>query len=146
MIVTLPNKILREKSKPVPPEMFLSSEIKNLISAMREEIKISNGVGLAAVQIGELWRVILVENDGHYNAFVNPEIIKKSWSKIALEEGCLSVPGKFGYVRRHKSVIVHAVDETGKEVEVKAQGLPAVVFQHEIDHLNGVLFIDKLVK
>lgn len=138
--------MLRQKSKPVPPDMVLSSQIKKLIKRMRREVKIAGGVGLAAVQIGELWRVILIETDGEFRAFINPEIIKKSWKKISIEEGCLSVPGANGYVKRSASVRVEALDENGKKAELKAEGIAAIIFQHEIDHTNGILFIDKLVK
>jgi peptide deformylase len=146
MIVTLPDKILREKSKPVAPDKILSSETKNLIKQMREEVAAAGGVGLAAVQIGVLKQVILVEIDGKFSAFINPKITKRSWKKIAAEEGCLSVPGKFGMVKRNERVTVRAIDEAGNKIEMKTKGIPAVIFQHEIDHTNGILFIDKLAK
>lgn len=146
MIITHPNKILREKSKPVPADMIFGSEIKILIKKMRQELKIAGGVGLAAVQINELWRVILVENNGEFNAFINPKIIKKSWGKITTEEGCLSVPGKFGNVRRSKNIVIAAINEQGEKIKIQAEGLSAIIFQHEIDHTNGILFIDKTIK
>jgi len=145
-IVTHPNEILRKKSKPVKTERIFSSEFKKLVADMHEAIKIGNGVGLAAVQIGILERVILVEIDGRPEVFINPALSKKSWKKIAIEEGCLSIPGVHGYVKRSYSATVKALNEAGEKITLKAQGVPAVIFQHEIDHLNGVLFIDKLIK
>lgn len=146
MIVKYPNKILREKSLPVKPEEILNPEIKGLISDMKTWIKKAGGVGLAAVQIGILKRVILVEFDDGLRAFINPEIIRKSWKKTAIEEGCLSVPGKNGYVKRSETIILKSLDENGKEHKLRFSGLAAIVIQHEVDHLNGVLFIDKIWK
>ncbi|MFH1193422.1 MAG: peptide deformylase [bacterium] len=146
MIVTYPNEILRKKSEPVKTADIGSGEIKELIAEMRKTIKKENGVGLAAVQIGVLKQVILVEIDGNVHAFINPQIIRKSWKKIAIEEGCLSVPGKNGFVKRSANVSVLAYDEAGDKVKIKAEGLTAIIFQHEIDHTNGILFIDKIWK
>lgn len=113
---------------------------------MRAEVAKSDGVGLAAVQIGTPKRIILVLIDGSFRAFINPRTIRRSWKKIIIEEGCLSLPGKNGLVKRHYSVTISAVDERGNRVKEKFNGLPAVILQHEIDHLNGILFIDKLWK
>lgn len=145
-IITYPNKILRQKSKPVKTERIFSSEFKELITNMRKAIKIGDGVGLAAVQIGVPERVILVEIEGRPEVFINPALSGKSWKKIAIEEGCLSVPGVHGYVKRSYAVTVKALNESGEKIILKAQGIPAVIFQHEVDHTNGILFIDKLTK
>lgn len=146
MIITYPNKILRQESKPVKTERIFSSEFKELIAKMRKAIKIGDGVGLAAVQIGILERVILVEINGRPEVFINPVISGKSWKKIAIEEGCLSVPGVHGYVKRSCAVTIKALNEAGEKITLKAQGLPAIIFQHEVDHTDGILFIDKLIK
>jgi peptide deformylase len=146
MVITYPNEILRKKSEPVATADIGSGEIKKLIAEMRKTIKEKDGVGLAAVQIGVLKQVILVEIDGKVHAFINPKITRKSWKKIAIEEGCLSVPGKNGFVKRSATVSVLAYDEAGDKVKIKAEGITAIIFQHEIDHTNGILFIDKLIK
>ena len=146
MIVTYPNKILREKSKPVSAELIKSEEIKKLIANMKEWVGKADGVGLAAVQIGVLKRVIIIEMNGKIQAFINPKITKHSWKKTALEEGCLSVPGKNGYVKRSEKISVKALDENGKKIKLKTSGLISIIFQHEVDHLNGILFIDKIWK
>lgn len=146
MIITYPNELLRQKSAPVSPQEIKNGENKKLIAEMRKTLKQADGMGLAAVQIGTLKQVILVETDKGVHAFINPKIIKKSWKKIAIEEGCLSVPGKNGFVKRAASVRVKAVDENGDKIELQTAGLTAIIFQHEIDHINGILFIDKIWK
>jgi len=144
MIVTYPNDILGKKSRPVSTEDISNSKIKNLIKEMRAEITKLDGIGLAAVQIGDLKRIILVLVDGEYKVFINPKIIRKSWKKIAIEEACLSVPGQSGYVKRHQNVTIQALDENGSATKEKYSDLPAIIFQHEIDHLDGILFIDRI--
>jgi len=147
MIITYPNEILRKKSNLVTLDEIKSGKIKKLIKEMRENLVDEKGIGLAAVQIGVHKRVVLVEVDeGEVNAYINPVIKRKSLKKIAIEEGCLSVPGKHGYVKRSETIWLEALDETGKKLKLKARGLPAIVFQHEIDHTNGILFIDKIKK
>ena len=147
MIITYPNQILRKKSKSVQADLINSAEIKKLIQDMRYWIKKAGGVGLAAVQIGALKRIILVEiEEGKPIVFINPQITKKSWKKTAIEEACLSVPDKSGYVKRSEKIHLKAIDENGKKIKFKVSGLTSIIFQHEIDHLNGVLFIDKIWK
>lgn len=146
MIITYPNELLRQKSAPVTPEEIEGGEIKKLISEMRKELKRTDGIGLAAVQIGVLKQVISVEAEGAVHTFLNAKILRKSWKKIAVEEGCLSVPGVNGYVKRSAGIKIIALDENGKKLKLKAEGLTAIIFQHEIDHTNGVLFIDKIWK
>lgn len=145
-IITHPNEILRQKSKLVKTDYIFSPEFKELVAKMRKAIKIGDGVGLAAVQIGFLERVILVEIEDQIKLFINPVLTGKSWKKIAIEEGCLSVPGVHGFVKRSYVVTVKALNEAGERIALKAQGLPAIIFQHEVDHTNGILFIDKLMK
>lgn len=146
MIVTYPNELLRKKSAPVSPEEIKSGEIKALIAEMRKALKQAGGIGLAAVQIGVAKKIILVEVDGIVHAFLNTKITKKSWKKIAVEEGCLSVPGQNGYVKRSANLKLSALDENGEKIKLETQGLTSIIFQHEIDHTNGILFIDKLIK
>jgi len=138
-----PDPQLRVKSENVSIERILSPEMKLLITELKETMRKENGVGIAAPQIGVHDRVIIVEINSIATPFINPVISERSFRKIDSEEGCLSVPGTWGVVTRHRSVTVHALDESGSEVVIKAQGFDATVFQHEIDHLDGVLFIDR---
>lgn len=138
-----PNKELRVVSKPVDAKRLSSKEIKTLISDLHVTMKKENGVGIAAPQVGVHERVIIAETDEGPKAFINPEIIERSFKMVNSEEGCLSVPGIWGIVKRHRSVSVKALDENGETVEMKANGLLSIIFQHEIDHLDGVLFIDR---
>lgn len=138
-----PNEELRKKSEVVLPDRISSPEMKLLIDELKETMKKENGVGIAAPQIGVHDRVIIAETDGVPTAYINPEITERSFRMIDSEEGCLSVPGCWGIVRRHRSVTVRAMLEDGSGVTLKAQGLLSVIFQHEIDHLDGILFIDR---
>lgn len=133
-------KILRGKAGSVgkPDE-----RIRELIRTMRRVMHEAEGVGLAAPQIGVPLRVFIAEVNKKFYALLNPEIVKSSSEMEYFEEGCLSVPGLYGNVKRPSKITVVAMNERGKRVKIKAWGLLARVFQHEIDHLNGVLFIDK---
>jgi peptide deformylase len=144
MIITYLNELLRQKSAPVTQVEIKSGEIEKLIAEMRKTLKQAEGIGLAAVQIGVPKQVILVEVEGTAHAFLNAKIMRKSWKKISIEEGCLSVPGKNGYVKRSANLKLTALDENGEEIKLETQGLTSIIFQHEIDHTNGILFIDKL--
>jgi len=139
-----PNHGLREKSEPLTKQEVVSDETKKLITDLIETMKVEDGVGIAAPQVGVHKRVIIVDNGEGVKAFINPKIISRSIRKTDSEEGCLSVPGIFGIVKRNKKVKVKAIDENGEPVRVSASGLTATVFQHEIDHLDGILFIDKV--
>jgi len=146
-VLTNPNKELRKNSEIVPVSEIQTKEMEQLIEDLIETMKVENGVGIAAPQIGVLKRVIIVETgDNGPQAFINPTIIAKSFGKEEGEEGCLSVPGVYGLVKRHKRITVQAHLPSGQEVTIKAEGFPAVVFQHEMDHLDGVLFIDRVTR
>ena len=138
-----PNNILREVSRPVSVEEIRSDEMQKLVRDMKETMKVENGVGLAAPQIGQHLRLIICETPRGPQAFFNPVIVKTSKNTTDSEEGCLSIPSVYGIVKRHKSVKVEALDERGNPSTVKTGGLLAVIFQHEIDHLDGILFIDR---
>ncbi len=147
-ILTIPDPILRKISKPVNS---VNSEIKNLMDDMLETMYAAPGIGLAAVQIGILKRVIVIDlsKDGEKKTplfIINPEISFKSKDLISYEEGCLSIPNQFAEVKRPSSCKINYLDYNGKEKEIKADGLLATCIQHEIDHLNGILFIDHLSK
>jgi peptide deformylase len=138
-----PNDELRKKSEGVSPERISTPEMKLLIDELKETMVKENGVGIAAPQIGVHDRVIIAETNGVPTAYINPVISERSFRMVDSEEGCLSVPGCWGIVKRHRSVTVNAIIESGENVTLKAQGLLSIVFQHEIDHLDGILFIDR---
>jgi len=153
-ILTINNKseekILRRKT---PDFDFKSAknEIREVIKKMRAIIKKENGVGLSANQIGLDWRLFIAEIPSEkgkpkFYAIFNPDIIKASKNKIILEEGCLSVPGIWGLVERSEQIVLIGFDKNEKKIKIKAWGLLARVFQHEVDHLNGILFIDRANK
>ena len=144
-VITHPNPQLREMSEAVKKEDLKSSEILKLIEEMGPIMFEKDGVGLAAPQVGVSKRVIVININDRAVPFINPKIIKKSILKDIKEEGCLSVPGVFGRVKRHSSIKVKFMDIEGNEHEIKARGYLARIFQHEIDHLDGLLFLDRLV-
>lgn len=137
-----PDEILRTECKPVE----MSDRIANLIDDMLYTMYEAPGIGLAAPQVGEEIRVLVAdvsEDKSQPIALVNPEIVDSA-GVIDYEEGCLSLPGVYAKVRRPSKVKVRGLDRDGKPVEIEAEDLLAVCLQHEIDHLNGVLFIDHL--
>ena len=144
------NPILREKSKKISLKNISSSKTKNLIAEMKETLDSQeDGLALSAPQIGKSIRVFILsekifENDKKENLiFINPKITKLSKKREWLNEGCLSVKGIYGKVNRSTNCNIEAYDESGKKFTRGAGGLLAQVFQHEIDHLDGILFIDK---
>ena len=146
-IITEPNEILRQVSKPV---QTVGNEERKLMDDMLETMYAANGIGLAAIQIGIPKRIIVMDisKDGKKNPmyFVNPIIKNKDKEKITYEEGCLSVPDYFAEVDRPKYCEVEYLDYDGKNKILKADGLLATCIQHEMDHLEGILFIDYLSK
>tara|TARA_B100001123_G_C14602531_1_gene746508 strand:- start:71 stop:595 length:525 start_codon:yes stop_codon:yes gene_type:complete len=147
-ILTEPNKILREKSLPVDK---VDADLQKLMDDMLETMYAAPGIGLAAIQVGIPKRVIVLdltpkEEPKNPMYFINPEIIKKSDNKSLYEEGCLSVPGQFAEIERPQTCHVKYLDYYGQPKELKAEGMLATCIQHEIDHLEGVLFIDYLSK
>jgi len=147
-IFTEPNKILRQVSKPVDQ---ITKEDQNLMDDMLETMYAANGIGLAAVQIGIPKRIIVMDiskdkNNKEPMYFVNPVIKEKNLNKSIYEEGCLSVPDQFAEIERSSKCKVEYLDYNGKKNILKAEGILATCIQHEIDHLEGVLFIDYLSK
>lgn len=148
-ILQEPHKILRSIAKEVKKEDIKSNKIKGVISDMKELLSgEDDGVAIAAPQIGESLRIFVVSQDVSKRfkkdmVFINPEIISLGKEKKELEEGCLSVRWKYGFVKRSVSASVKALNEEGNEFVMKGRGLLAQIFQHETDHLNGILFIDK---
>lgn len=142
-IITDPNEILRKRSKEINPAEINQPEFLSFLKDMKLTMIKKDGVGLAAPQIGKNIRLFVANTKNGSLALINPKIIKRSILKEWGEEGCLSVPKTFGKVKRHKAVIVEYMDEKNAIKKIEAKGLLARIFQHEIDHLNGVLFIDK---
>ena len=147
-ILTEPNTILRQKSQPVDK---VDAELQRLMDDMLETMYAAPGIGLAAIQVGVPKRVIVLDlasKDETKNPmyFVNPEIVDKSKNNTIYEEGCLSVPGQFAEIERPDRCHIKYLDYYGKEKEIEAKGMLATCVQHEIDHLEGILFIDYLSK
>jgi len=136
--------VLRKKCTKIEK---IDKKIKKLIVALAQTMEKNQGVGLAASQIGELKRVIVVQanlKDWRILGLINPKIVKKSKEKEIAEEGCLSFPGIFLKIKRAKKVTVEGLDIQGKKVRLEAKGLLSRVLQHEIDHLDGILFFNRL--
>ena len=142
-VVIDPDPILRKKSEEVDIERIKTPEFQELISDMALTMQEKDGVGLAAPQIGKNIRIIIFESKDGPMCLINPVLSKNSIMKEWGQEGCLSVPNKYGDVRRHKKTTCTYVDQTGQKHSIVAHGLLARIFQHEIDHLDGILFIDK---
>jgi peptide deformylase len=145
-VLSIPSPSLREKSIAVGLEEIKSKKLKGLYSDMMKTMKEKDGVGLAAPQVGRNIRLIAVNTKDGVICMINPKITKKSWAKEWSEEGCLSVPGVYGQVKRHKKINCIYFDKNGVKIKIQAEGLMAVVIQHETDHLDGILFIDKAKK
>ena len=141
-IITLEDDVLRKKSKTVTN---FDEKLIELLDDMKETLIAADGAGLAAVQIGILKRIVVISVNGMYLELINPEIIKASGKQIE-EEACLSVPGKKGIVERPEKVTVKAVDRYGYDFTITGESLLAKAFCHEIDHLDGILYIDKATK
>ena len=147
-IITEPNKLLRQISKPVNS---VGKEEQKLMDDMLETMYDANGIGLAAIQIGVPKRIIVMdiskdESKKEPRYFVNPVIKNKDPEKVTYEEGCLSVPNQFAEVDRPSKCEVEYLDYHGEKKLLKADGLLATCIQHEMDHLEGILFIDYLSK
>ncbi len=163
-IITHPNPILRKKAKEILPNDIASKDIENLIRTLKSMLAESeDGIGIAAPQIGRSVRLFLVSEEAEaldkqkietdekqkkpvwkYRVFINPVITKFSVKKTDMAEGCLSVPGVFGLVKRPEKITVEWLDERGKKHSRGCSKFFARVIQHETDHIDGILFIDKM--
>jgi peptide deformylase len=139
-IRVLGDPVLRKATTPVEE---VTPEIRELISSMFDTMYAAEGIGLAAPQVGRSERIAVMDVEGQRYAFINPEIIEKEGTRRG-EEGCLSIPEVFGDVTRASRVVVRALNENGEEIEAEGTELLATCMQHEIDHLDGKLFIDYL--
>jgi len=147
-ILTEPNKILRQKSLEVEK---VDKDLQVLMDNMLETMYAAPGIGLAAIQVGVPKRVIVLDlakknEPKNPMYFVNPEILNKSKSISTYEEGCLSVPGQFAEIERPDKCNIKYLDYFGQSKQIKAEGMLATCIQHEVDHLEGILFIDYLSK
>ena len=131
--------VLKQVAEPIE---FVNKKMRTLIEDMAETMYKTDGVGLAAPQIGVSQRIIVLDDGNGLLELINPEITHKEGSQIGLE-GCLSVPGYYGDVERFDKITVKAIDKHNKKVTIKAEGFLARILQHEIDHLDGHLFIEK---
>ncbi len=136
-------EFLRKKSRPVEQ---ITPRIKTLLDDMIQTMRHANGCGLAAVQVGVLRRIVVIEtpNEGLFE-LINPRIIATAGTQES-EEGCLSIPNEWGMTRRPMYVTARALNRDGEEIEIKAQGLLAKAICHELDHLDGILYTDKVIK
>ncbi len=149
-VITVGDRRLRQRSREVER---ITPEVQQLIDDMIATMHASDGIGLAAVQVGEMQQIVVVElpqddevpGSGERYVVVNPEIVRSSQDKEIGLEGCLSVPGYVGDVERSTSIFVRGLDRRGQKLRLRFNGFLARVFQHEIDHTRGVLYIDRLV-
>lgn len=141
-IVVLGDDILRKKSKTVTE---FNEKLFELLDDMKETLAHADGVGLAAPQVGVLKRIVVISDDGKLIELINPVVVKAGGTQENVE-GCLSIPGKYGITKRPHKVTVKALDRYGNEFKITGTDLLARCLCHEIDHLNGILFIDNVVR
>jgi len=141
-ILTEPDPVLRAKALPVKN---INSGVLRLLENMRDTMYAAEGVGLAAPQIGVSKRIIVIDPGENYIVLINPEIIRLE-GEFGGSEGCLSVPGKVGWLNRAQKITVQAQNPRGENIEMEASNYLARIIQHEIDHLDGILFPDKALK
>ena len=136
------NKFLHSKTKEVDLDGFDKKELRKLIKDMRETMHKAHGIGLAGNQVGLNMSFFVARNNGKFYSIFNPKITKYLGEAYEAEEGCLSFPGHYGYAMRYPEVILEGLNQNGKKLKIKASGLLAHIFQHEVDHLDGVLIVD----
>ncbi len=145
-IITLPNPELRKRSVEVDHPTILTKEFQGWIDDLVETMWKADGVGIAAPQVGRPARVFVAVDGTTPHVVINPVVVRKSWRMEDGEEGCLSVPGTYGIVRRYRDFKIRGLDRNGAQVTHDAHGFFARVLQHELDHLDGVLFVDRAKK
>ena len=142
-IEIIPAECLRTPSILVGADLLAQSKTQKLIDDLIETMRSAHGVGLAASQVAINQRIIIVLRSGKPIAYINPVLKNLSFAKIDSEEGCLSVPNTIGIVKRHRSLDLSALNHQGHEIKEHLQGFDAIVLQHEVDHLDGILFTDR---
>jgi len=150
-IITYPDPRLREKARELTPTEIATPEIQELLLDMAQTMNVKDGAGLAAPQIGQEIRIVCLLQHHQVFFLINPVITKKSWGTQIEDEGCLSIVNKageivFGKVERHKRVTCSFLDQKGNKKKIQAEGMLARAIQHELDHLDGILFIDHMDK
>jgi peptide deformylase len=145
-ILTLPNPKLRERSAEVLPEEITKPDFQAWIDELIRTMHQADGVGLAAPQVGRQIRVFIAMDVSTPHVIINPVVVRYSWGMADDEEGCLSVPGKYGMVRRYKVFHLTGLDRQGNKIKLAARGYFARVLQHELDHLDGILYVDRAKK
>lgn len=150
-ILIHPDPALRLKSRELTPAEIQSREIQSFLANLKETMLKKDGAGLAAPQVDQRLRIIVVHDEDQTMFLINPQITKRSWARETEEEGCLSVlndQGEIIYapVERHKKISCVYLDERGRKQKISAAKMLARIIQHEIDHLDGILFIDKIAK
>ena len=144
-VLVYPDPVLKQKCKPVSK---VDDSIRDLVKDMADTMYAEDGVGLAAIQIGVPKRILVIDTSSRQETeklrvFINPELVTAE-GRTKYNEGCLSIPGEAEEIERFARVVVRALDEKGEPFEVEAEGLLAIALQHEMDHLDGVLFVDRL--
>lgn len=145
-ILTYPDPFLRQPTKPVTE---IDDQLQAIIEDMAETMYEAPGVGLAAIQVGIDKSIVVYDPEAdpekrNYQVLINPEIVSEEGTMVSENEGCLSVPDFRADVKRSERVVVEALDRNGKPLKIEAEGLLSVIMQHEIDHLKGILFIDRI--
>ena len=143
-IVTYPNKILRTKLNKI--QNFKDPQLPKIIKEMKKAMIKYDGIGLAANQVGLNMRLIVINSEKGPQIFINPQIKSKSLLKQKFDEGCLSFPDISGFISRPKKITLEYQDQNGNKKKLKVKQLMATVFQHEMDHINGIVFTDKIKK
>ena len=143
-IITYPNKILRTKLNEV--KNFNDPQLNKIIKKMKKAMIKYDGIGLAANQVGLNMKLIIINTENGPIAFINPCIKRKTLLKQKFDEGCLSFPEITGWVSRSKKITLKYQDEDGNKKKIEAKNLMATVFKHELDHINGIIFTDKINK
>ncbi len=145
-LVTIPTPSLRVRSVEVDPAVIGTPDFQLFLDDLIQTMFDDNGVGIASPQVGRNDRIFVVDEKSGPRVIINPEVTATTKSLVESEEGCLSVPGVYGIVERFKKVHVTGLDRHGRKMAFDARGFMAIVYQHEYDHLNGVLFIDKAIR
>ncbi len=143
-VITHPHPHLKKRAEEITLDEI--GGMQKFINEMAETMQKKDGIGLAANQVDVLKRIIIISTKDGPLPLINPVLTRKSFRKEDGEEGCLSVPGVYGIVRRHRSLVINALDRKGNPISLKASGMFARVAQHEVDHLDGILFIDRSKK